>query len=259
MFAHRLGLAFACALSIWLVGCSNHHLFIPDAQAGFRRDGDAPYFVYVPKDWSADKSWPVIVYLHGGDERGTDAAVATQVGLGPVAFRSHGTFPFVVVFPQAPSNSYFGMPDNNQRVLAALDQVMAKYHGDPSRVYLTGNSLGGFGTWFMGALYPERFAALAPICGGVRGRAPKGAPFADFDGAARVKEVARRIGKTPVWAFHGGSDWLIPPAYSRELVQALKDAGGNVRYTEYKGVGHDSWDSAYAEPELFTWLLAQHR
>src|SRR4051812_41588253 len=87
-------------LVLSLAGCSNHHVFIPDARDGFRRDAGAPYFVYLPKDWSADKSWPVIVYLHGGDERGDDAVRATQVGLGPVVWRSHGTFPFVVVFPQ---------------------------------------------------------------------------------------------------------------------------------------------------------------
>jgi predicted peptidase len=252
MAAHRL------ALTLLVAGCA-HQAFTPDAEHGFRREAGSVTFVYVPKDWSADRAWPVIVYLHGGDERGDDGLKPTQVGLGPVVWRSQGTFPFIVIFPQAPKGTYWGMPDNNARVLHQLDEVMARYHGDPARVYLTGNSLGGFGTWFMGALYAERFAALVPICGGVRGRAPPGAPFGSYDGDARVREVVRRIGKTPVWAFHGARDWLVPPSYSRELTGALKAAGGNVRYSELAGVGHQSWIPAYDDPELFRWLAAQHR
>jgi predicted peptidase len=242
-----------------LIGCAPTNLFVPDAADGFRREASIGGYVYLPKHWSADRAWPVIVYLHGGGETGDDGVRATQVGLGPVAWRSHGEFPFIVIFPQAPGGTYWGMPDNNQRVLRALDDVMTRYHGDPDRVYLTGNSLGGFGTWFMGALYADRFAALVPICGGVRGRAPKGAPFAAFDGEDRVREIARRIGKKPVWIFHGASDWLVPVGFSRELARVLKEQGGDARYTEYAGVGHDSWDRAYADPELWKWLAAQHR
>jgi predicted peptidase len=202
----------------------------------------------------------VIVYLHGGDERGDDAVSATQVGLGPVVQRSQGAFPFIVIFPQAPRGSYFGMPDNNARVLAALDEVLARFHGDPERVYLTGNSLGGFGTWFLGALEARRFAALVPICGGVRGRAPRDdAPFAAVPEDERPREIARRLRRTPVWIFHGADDWLVPVRFSRELYQALRAEGADVRYTEYPGVGHASWERAYAEPGLFDWLAAQRR
>jgi predicted peptidase len=225
-----------------------------------RLTGDLPYFVYVPKAWSADRAWPVIVYLHGAGERGNDPATATQRGLGPALFRSNGEFPAVVVFPQAADGSYWGMPENNERALRALDEVVARYHGDPSRVYLTGSSLGGYGTWFMGAMYPERWAALVPICGGVRGRAPRpDAPFAAVPSDRRADEVARRIGKIPVWIFHGQKDWMVPVASSRELDDALKRAGGDVRYSEYPDLGHDSWDRAYADPELWKWLFAQHK
>jgi predicted peptidase len=249
--------AFLVAL-LSLAGCASFD--VAHAPTFQRLTGNLPYYVYVPKAWSADRSWPVIVYLHGAGERGTEPADATQRGLGPALFRSNGEFPAVVVFPQAPPGSYWGMPDNNEHVMNALDEVMQRYHGDPSRVYLTGNSLGGYGTWFMGALYADRWAALVPICGGVRGRAPRpDAPFAGFPDDKRADEVARRIGKVPVWIFHGAKDWLVPVSSSRELDAALKRAGGDVRYTEYADLGHVSWDRAYADPELWKWLFAQHK
>jgi predicted peptidase len=141
-----------------------------------------------------------------------------------------------------------------------LEESMKEFKGDPARVYLTGLSMGGYGTWALGAQWPGRFAALVPICGGVR--LP---PLArEKLGLAVPKEpadiytiTAQRIGGTPVWAFHGAADPIVPVTESRELVTALKAAGGNVRYTEYEGVGHDSWTKAYEDPELLTWLLAQ--
>jgi predicted peptidase len=245
-------------VALLVAGCAS---FDPARTPTFQRlTGDLPYWVYVPKAWTPDRAWPVVVYLHGAGERGSNPADATQRGLGPEVYRSNGEFPAVVLFPQAPSGSFWGMPGPTERALRALDEVMARYHGDPSRVYLTGSSLGGYGTWFMGALYPERFAALVPICGGVRGKAPSpDAPFAGIPEDHRADEIARRIGKTPTWIFHGKKDWLVPVAYSRELYAAIKRAGGDVRYTEYPDLGHDSWDRAYADPELWKWLFAQHR
>ena len=236
-------------------------LFPPDQVPTFHRLSKTPSpYVYIPKDWSADRLWPVVIYLHGSQERGTDPAQPTQHGLGPVVWRSDGSFPAIVIFPQAAPHTLWGMPDNNTQVLAMLDEVMTRYRGDSARVYLTGNSLGGFGTWFMGALYPERFAALVPICGGVRGKAPSpDAPFASIPEDQRVAEVAKRIGKVPVWAFHGAKDAKVPVRFSRELEAAMKSAGGDVRYTEYPDLGHLSWDTAYADPELWKWLFAQHR
>jgi predicted peptidase len=252
----------ARALTVTLLGLSacGGVRFVPDKAGGFvEKQTDHRYFVYLPKDWSAEKKWPVIVYLHGGDERGSDGVKPTQVGLGPVVHRSQGTFPFIVVFPQVQRGNYWGMPDSDARAMKALDDVIRDHSGDPRRVTLTGNSLGGYGTWFMGALHPERFAALVPICGGVRGRAPKGAPFAHVPSDDRPRAIAQKIGKTPVWAFHGARDWLIPPANSRELVEELKKAGGNVRYTEYPDAGHNAWDKAYAEKALWEWLGQQSR
>ena len=244
-------------------GCAPR-FFDPRTTSTFQLVGSSPkYWVYLPKAWTPEPSgqgWPVIVALHGSGERGSDPVKPTQHGLGPVVWRSHGEFPAIVIFPQAPEHSYWGMPDNNARVLAALDEVLAKYHGDPARVYLTGNSLGGFGTWFLGALHPERFAALVPICGGVRGKSPRpDAPFAGVPEDQRPAEIAKRIGKLPVWIFHGNRDWLVPVRYSQEMDAVLRAAGGDVHYTEYPDLGHESWDRAYADPALFTWLLAQHR
>ena len=248
-------------LGLSLLPACATRLFAPDTTPGFKLStGELRYYVYVPKDWTPDRVWPVIVYLHGAGERGADPASPTQKGLGPVVWRSNGAFPAVVIFPQAPTDSYWGMPDNNDRVLRVLDEVMARYHGDPARVYLTGNSLGGFGTWFLGALHPERFAAMVPICGGVRGKAPRpDAPFAAVPEDQRAAEVARRIGKMPVWIFHGAKDWLVPVRFSRELSTTLKAAGADVQYTEFADLGHNSWDRAYGDPKLFEWLFAQHK
>jgi len=244
------------ALALLLVGCAH---FDPRKVPTFHQL-DSGTFVYVPKDWSADRQWPVVVYLHGAWERGRDHVAPTQDGLGLKVERSGGTFPAIVVMPQAPPGTYWGMPENNVRVFHALDEAMAKWHGDPARVYLTGNSLGGYGTFFMGAQYPDRFAALVPICGGVRGKAPApDAPFADVPDDRRAATIAQMIGKVPVWIFHGGSDLIVPVRGSREMKDALEKAGDEVRYTEYAGVGHHSWNRAYAEPELWQWLFSKHR
>jgi predicted peptidase len=218
------------------------------------------YYTYAPDDWSAARAWPVIVFLHGSAERGHDPIAPTRVGLGPLLRARSGAFPAVVVFPQAPPGTMWGMPANNAAVLRILDEVIARYHGDPTRVYLTGNSLGGYGTFFLGALHPERFAALVPICGGVRGRAPsRDAPFADVPEDRRAEEVARRIGDTPTWIFHGARDRVVPVSGSREMYRAMQKTSHDVRYTEFPELGHRSWDRGYAMPGLFEWLLAQRR
>ena len=235
--------------------------FHPETTPNFQLTGSTEkYYVYVPKAWNAAQRWPVIMYLHGRGESGTDRVRPTQHGLGPVVWKSDGTFPAIVVFPQARWGSRWGMPENNSRVLAILDEVMARYQGDPNRVYLTGNSMGGYGAWFLAALYPDRFAAVVPICGGIRREPTRpDAPFAAVPPDERAMEIARRIGKLPVWIFQGAKDWLVPPRSSREMAAALRSNQGNVLYTEYPDLGHNSWDRAYSDPALFTWLFAQHR
>lgn len=245
---------------LWMFACAAPARFVPSPETHFQPETwhGQPYQVYLPADWSADQSWPVVVYLHGGGERGTDGIKETQVGLGPVVAESQGRFPYIVAFPQS-AGVFWAVPEGEAQVLSVLDDVVTRYHGDPTRVVLTGNSMGGYGTWLIGARNPGRFAALIPICGGIlppRGfPVPKDAPF--LHEPDPYAAVARAIGETPVWVFHGAKDPLVPPAYSRQLVAALQAEGGNVRYSELPGVGHEAEVPAYHDPELWTWLATQ--
>lgn len=140
--------------------------------------------------------------------------------------------------------------------LTALDQSLKEFHGDPHRVYLTGLSMGGYGTWYIASRNPGRFAALAPVCGGIR--APKTVPLPAASSASEsYADVAKKIGATPVWIFHGAADDVINVNESRRMADAMKATGAEVHYTEYPGVGHNSWDKAYAEPDLIPWLLSK--
>lgn len=204
-----------------------------------------PYVVYVPRDYAPGKKWPVILFLHGAGERGNDGLKQTQVGIGSALRMSSERFPALVVMPQCAAGQFW-TGTMAELALKALDQTVAEYNGDPDRLYLTGLSLGGFGSFLIAAQHPEKFAAVVPICGGVRG--------------ADLKSVAEKLKDIPMWIFHGGADPVVPPARSREIVEAIKAAGGaKVKYTEYPGVGHNSWDKAYAEKELTDWLFAQKK
>jgi predicted peptidase len=218
--------------------------------------------VFAPTGWSKKKKWPVILFLHGAGERGDDNLAQTRVGIAPAIIRQQTSFPFVVVLPQCPKDRWWTEPEMQALALKALDDAAKEFNGDPRRIYLTGLSMGGYGSWVIAANNPKKFAAIAVVCGGVRPppglnlpetvRPPE--PSNDPYGA-----VASKIGKTPVWVFHGSADPLVPVTESRKMVEALKAIGGNVRYNEYDGVGHNSWDKAYAEPELFPWLLSQRK
>jgi predicted peptidase len=219
------------------------------------------YQVFVPADFSKKKSWPVILFLHGAGERGADGLLQTDVGIAHAIRLKNSRFPFVVVMPQCLENKIWGEPDMQTQAMAALDASIKEFHGDRSRTYLTGLSMGGFGTWEFAVSNPGRFAALVPICSGIR-------PQKDWPqlrvtpvDAAKITdpyaEVARRIGNTPVWMFHGDADPAVPVDESRHMAEALKAANAKYKYTEYPGVGHNSWDQAYAEPDLVPWLLEQ--
>jgi predicted peptidase len=220
------------------------------------------YQVYVPSQWDKSRKWPVILFLHGAGERGEDGLLQTQVGIA-TAIRTHvDRFPCIIVMPQCRKNIWWTDPAMEAQALRALDLTVKEFKGDPDRIYLTGLSMGGYGTWSLAYKHPGRFAALVPICGGVK--TPPRIPASPDNPLADPKidpyaAVARKVGKTPVWIFHGGADTTVPVSESRKMEEALKAAGGNVRYTEYPGVGHNSWDKAYSEPEFMPWLLAQRR
>lgn len=220
------------------------------------------YQVYVPAEWSPKQKWPVILSLHGAGERGDDGLFSSELGLGRAIRRNARGFPFVAVFPQCPEGATWADKHIQEMAMAALEAAIREYSGDRSRLYLTGLSMGGYGTWEMAMRYTRFFAAIAPVCGGLR--PPRGYPEifskqVNLDAADPYAEAAKRIGAIPVWIFHGARDPVVPVSESRKMEAALRSAGAAVRYTEYPDASHNSWDRAYAEPELVKWLLAQRR
>lgn len=216
-----------------------------------------PYQVYVPRSYDPAEEWPVILFLHGRGESGADGMRQTQVGIGPAIRWDPGRYPAIVVLPQTPTDSSWqGAPA--RAALAALDAVEAAYSTDPDRVYLTGLSLGGNGTWYVAYHHPDRFAAVVPICGWVDWGGTL--PVAPTDHELSPFElVADRLADLPVWIWHGEVDPVVPVEESRRMAEALEAAGADVRYTEMKGIGHDVWDPAYGSPALTTWLFEQRR
>ena len=197
----------------------------------------ARYQLYLPEGYGKDANarWPLILFLHGAGERGED--VEKVKAHGPPKLVAQGKkLPFIVVSPQCPTNAWW----SNETLNALLDDVMKAYAVDADRVYLTGLSMGGYGTWALATEYPDRFAAIAPICGG-------GTP-----------RTARRIKDIPAWVFHGAKDEIVPLKQGQEMADAMKAAGGNVKFTVYPEAGHDSWTQTYDNPELFAWFL-QHK
>jgi predicted peptidase len=225
------------------------------------------YQVYVPTSYVQGKLHPVILFLHSVGEWGEDGILQTQVGLGPAIRQARERFPFVVVFPQARRNNLW-TGEMATLALKALDQTVEEFNGDPERLYLTGISMGGYGTWYVAARAPGKFAAIVPICGFVTVTRPdlpaerkavilRDNPFAKSPDP--YVAVASQISKVAVWIFHGSADALVSPDESRRMFQALKASGVNAKYTEYEGVAHNAWDKAYFEPDLAPWLLSHRR
>ena len=197
----------------------------------------ANYLLYLPKGYGKDpaKKWPVILFLHGSGERGENLDLVKLHGP-PKVLEQGMDLPFVVVSPQCPSDKWW----EPATVVALLDEVIEKYNVDPDRAYLTGLSMGGFGTWDTAIAYPDRFAAIAPICG-------VGNPYR-----------APALRNVPTWVFHGEKDDRVPVAASAQMVGVLKQVGGNVKFTRYPDAGHDSWTQTYAHRALYDWFL-QHK
>jgi predicted peptidase len=219
------------------------------------------YQVYVPAGYAASRArWPVILFLHGAGERGAEGLVQTNVGIASAIRSAPARYPALVVMPQVPTDSlWIGAPA--QAAMAALDATIAEYRTDPDRVYLTGLSMGGNGAWNLAYQFPQRFAAVAPICGFVTPipmlRGSRAIVPADSGGAFTA--LARGLRGVPIWIFHGEVDPVVSVNESRRAADALKAAGGNVRYTEIMGGGHNVWDLVYGSPQFSDWLFAQRR
>ncbi len=214
----------------------------PSAQAFSKKitkTVDCNYLLYLPADYGKDtkKKWPMIMFLHGAGERGSKLEVLRKQGL-PKMIAQGKSFDFIIVSPQCPNDIWW--PEQTDVLISLLDDIEKKYRVDTDRVYLTGLSMGGFGTWTLAERYPKRFAAISPICGGSESYA-----------ADRLKDV-------PVWAFHGAKDNLVPVARSQEMVEAVKKKGGDAKLTIYPEAEHDSWTETYNNPELYQWFLS-HR
>ena len=185
------------------------------------------------------KRWPLIFFLHGAGERGRNLELIRHYGIPKMAGRSKD-FPFYTVSPQCPPHTYW--EDIDTVLLALLEDTLARYPVDSGRVYLTGLSMGGHGTWVLGLQEPQRFAALAPIC----------PPFPNL---ADLPQLIQGAKEKPVWVFHGGKDDVVPVEHSQLMVDMLRKVDAPVKYTVYPNARHDSWTQAYASPDLYTWFL----
>lgn len=194
------------------------------------------YLLYLPDNYDKMKSqWPLLIFLHGAGERGKDLEKVKLHGP-PKLIESGTSFPFIVLSPQCPEGTWWEV----DRLIQLFETIIQKYYIDHERIYLTGLSMGGFGTWAWAIEQPETFAAIAPICGG-----------GDTSRVCVLKDL-------PVWVFHGRKDKVVPVERSESMVKALKECDGKVKLTIYPEATHDSWTETYNNPELYKWFL-KHR
>lgn len=215
-------------------------LFADQTEESFSKKIEEPigleFLLYLPEGYEKedDERWPLVVFLHGAGERGDDLSKVAIHGP-PKKVAAGESFPFILASPQCPEDSWW----TDEPVLELIDHLENAYRVDKSRIYLTGLSMGGYGTWHFGTRKPERFAALAPVCGG-------SAPY-------RMRWIKNK----PVWAFHGAKDVAVPLEESERLISKLKEMKNeNAKLTVYPEAGHDSWTETYDNPELYDWLLS---
>lgn len=224
------------------------------------------YRVLLPKNRDPNKKVGVMLYLNGSGARGDDNK--SQIdgfrwAIEPIKDK----IDFIVVLPQCADDTFWSAQNMSEYALAALDQSVKEFNGDPQRLYLVGFSLGGYGVWQIAAANPGKFAALVPVAGGVIGTYP----INPRDRAAIIpsvgdmlespepyKEIAKAIGQSPVWVFHGSDDEAVPVEFSRTIVQTMRDQGYvNVKYTEFPGAKHQIFEQAINELGFLEWLTAQ--
>ncbi len=201
----------------------------------FTDNNNLNYLLYLPENYNENEKWPLILFLHGIGERGDDLDLVKKEGL-PKLLESNKELPFIIVSPQCPDESYWS--EHVDDLYELIQAIKKKHSVDDSRVYLTGLSMGGFGAWSLGTKHPEEFAAIVPICGGLEDT-----------------EEVKKLKNTPTWVFHGAKDPIIPLELSKILVDTLQECGGDVRFTIYPDLTHNSWDVTYNNPKLYTWFL----
>ncbi|HAB18320.1 MAG TPA: prolyl oligopeptidase family serine peptidase [Verrucomicrobiota bacterium] len=243
-----LATTFFCA---WLLPHIASAQAIPGSQTARKyvavvtRTNRLDYLLYLPQNYGTDSSqrWPLVLFLHGAGERGSDLQKVAIHGP-PKLINAGKQFPFILVSPQCPEGQVW----DDGALIGLLDELQSQLSVDPKRIYVTGLSMGGYGTWALAQKYPQRFAAVAPVCGGgerIRALLPT------------QKEALKTLG---VWAFHGGKDNVVPPSESERMIEALQQAGvTDLQLTVYPEAGHDSWTEAYNNPKLYEWLLQHQR
>ena len=234
-------------LGIWVDGQRRALLAFPEVQYPNRfdvktvRTFEGKYWLYLPKGYEdRSRRWPVILFLHGSGANGKDLELVKKYGL-PEVMEKRQDIPFIVVSPQCPERDDWSSPRMISYLNSLLDEICATHRVDEERLYVTGLSMGGAGTWDLAMKYPDRFAAIAPICG--RG---------DPQRAATIKHI-------PTWIFHGAKDQHLPARLSREMADVLTRLGADVTLTVYPDRGHDSWTPTYANPKLYTWFLSHRK
>ena len=221
-------------------------LVLPAREAGFLdktieyNGAQVKYVVFVPKAYNAEKPHPAILFLHGSGEQGDDGQNQVKVGLGAAIKKAEEKWNYIVIFPQKPKGRG-GFMEHEKLILDILEKTKKEYKVDEKRLYCTGLSMGGMGTWALTCKYPDLFAAAAPICGG-----------GDPAQAAKIKDL-------PIWNFHGDKDTAVPLKRSQDMIDAIKAAGGSPKFSVYAGVGHNSWDKAYNEEKLEEWFIQHAR
>ncbi|WP_409304913.1 dienelactone hydrolase family protein [Peribacillus sp. SCS-155] len=199
---------------------------------------DLNYLVFLPEDYESvdNKQYPLLVFLHGAGERGNDIEKVKNYGIPEIL--SHADLPFILICPQCPDGTVWSLEIDALSKL--LEEIKRLYKIDDRKVFLSGLSMRGYGTWDFAMKFPDKLTAIAPICGG-----------------AIMPEKICTLKDLPVWAFHGEKDKSVPIENTKRLVSALEKIGGNVRYTYYPEIGHNCWGAAYKNPNLFRWLLEQ--
>ena len=233
----RILYALVGVLFLFSQSCSAQRQLIEGEEETVLRE-NLQYYLYFPKDYEEDDSklFPILLFLHGGGESGENLGELKKNG--PPKMLAEGyPFPFMVLAPQNPHKKKWW---NVHAVMQLLDTIVAHHRVDPKRIYLSGLSRGGSAAWDLVVQYPDRFAALAVVCG----MTP--VPYASW--------IRKDL---PIWVFHGTEDRSIPFSESEEMVTALREMGHEVTFTIYEGVGHNSWEQAYQTEALYDWLMNQ--